>query len=137
MAEESPRDHATNDDEPMPNRHHKITRGRHRLPEPPSTGFHLRVDGSGAHLNGVFGRYTPPAMRTRRILASSDSVDFPSVRLVRAAQHSGDDVVFRHESFACVRLAGCGFAPNPRPSAPFSWESHQYRHKLWHPLSPA
>jgi hypothetical protein len=46
-------------------------------------------------------------------------------------------VVFRHESFTCVRLAGFrACTRSPRPSAPFSWESHHFRHKLWRPLSP-
>jgi hypothetical protein len=31
--------------------------------------------------------------------------------MVRALQHSRDDVVFRHESFPCSRLAGAGFRP--------------------------
>jgi hypothetical protein len=64
------------------------------------------------------------------MLTSPDSVDFALVPMVRAIEHNLDHVVFRHESFTCLRSVGSRLSPNPQRSAPFGWESRQYRHRI-------
>jgi len=70
------------------------------------------------------------------MLASPDSVDFPLVSVIRAPITARMTWFFATKASLAYGWPDRGLAPAPRPSAPFSWESHQYRHKLWHPLSP-